>query len=143
MDKTLGQHLSEGVERQQFLLDNADGLEEISFARMLTPDQVADLKDQLSEQCIQLKDVKADKKAHNAMYNEQIKRLETENDKLTDKIREGSDSVTEQCYKIIDQEEGMVGYYDKYGILVLQRPVKREERQTTIMQFSRKTGTEG
>ena len=46
----------------------------------------------------------------------------------------------EQCYKMIDREEGMVGYYDKYGILVLQRPMKREERQTTIMQFNR-TGT--
>ena len=46
----------------------------------------------------------------------------------------------EQCYKMIDREEGMVGYYDKYGILVLQRPLKREERQTTIMEFNR-TGT--
>ena len=140
MDKTLFQNISEGVERQQMLLDNADGVEEISFTRMLTPEQIADLKDELSEQCIQLKDVKADKKAHNAMYNEQIKQLETESDRLTDKIREGADIVMEQCYKMIDQEEGMVGYYDKYGILVLQRPMKREERQTTIMQFNR-TGT--
>lgn len=142
MDKTLGQHLSEGVERQQFLLDNADSVEKISFKRMLTPEQIADLKDELSEQCIQLKDVKDEKKVHNAMYNERIKNLEKESDRLTEKIREGADSVMEQCYKMIDQEEGMVGYYDKYGILVLQRPVKREERQTTIMQFNRKTGTE-
>ena len=84
--------------------------------------------------------MKADKKAHNAKYNDQIKQLETESDKLTEKIREGADSVMEQCYKMIDREEGMVGYYDKYGILVLQRPMKREERQTTIMQFNR-TGT--
>lgn len=141
MDKTLFQSISDGVERQQMLLDNADGVEEISFKRMLTPEQIADLKDELSEQCIQLKDTKADKKAHNAMYNERIKKLETESDRLTDKIREGADSVMEQCYKMIDQEEGMVGYYDKDGILVLQRPLKREERQTTIMQFNRKTGT--
>ena len=140
MDKTLFQNISEGVERQQMLLDNADGVEEISFKRMLTPEQIADLKDELSEQCIQLKDTKADKKAHNAMYNERIKKLETKSDRLTDKIREGADSVMEQCYKMIDREEGMVGYYDKYGILVLQRPMKREERQTTIMQFNR-TGT--
>ena len=113
MDKTLFQNISEGVERQQMLLDNADGVEEISFTRMLTPEQIADLKDELSEHCIQLKDVKADKKAHNAKYNEQIKQLETESDKLTEKIREGADSVMEQCYKMIDREEGMVGYYDK------------------------------
>ena len=37
MDKTLFQNISEGVERQQMLLDNADGVEEISFTRMLTP----------------------------------------------------------------------------------------------------------
>ena len=40
MDKTLFQNISEGVERQQMLLDNADGVEEISFTRMLTPEQM-------------------------------------------------------------------------------------------------------
>ena len=49
MDKTLFQNISEGVERQQMLLDNADGVEEISFTRMLTPEQIADLKDELPE----------------------------------------------------------------------------------------------
>lgn len=38
MDKALGQHLSEGVERQQFLLDNADGV--IKRVKAACPDIV-------------------------------------------------------------------------------------------------------
>lgn len=139
MEKTLFQELPK-LQRIQMLRDNADTAEEIGYSKALSGDQLAELKDKLVENNIQLRDVRADKKAANKMYNDQIKQLEEEGDELTQQLKNKTDYVKEECYKFVEGDE--VGYYNQDGELVYSRPARNEERQMTIQAALRRTGTD-
>lgn len=130
MDKVLGQDIKDPIERAQFLRDNADGIESLGYAKSLPTQELEDLKERLVENNIQLRDVRADKKAANKEYNGQIKQLEEDNDEVTAKLKSRTEFVTEPCYKFVEGDE--VGYYNGEGLLVFQRPARPEERQRTI-----------
>lgn len=140
MDKVLGQEYGNIAERTAFLRDNCDAVEELGYVKPLASEQIEELKDKLVENNIQLRDVRADKRAQNKLYNEQIKQLEEENDGVTKQLKEKSEFVTENCFKFVDGDE--VGYYNAEGVLVYQRPARPEEKAPTIFKLQR-TGTNG
>lgn len=128
------------AERTAFLRDNCDAVEELGYVKPLANEKIEELKDKLVENNIQLRDVRADKKAQNKLYNEQIKQLEEDNDEVTKQLKEKSEFVNENCFKFVDGDE--VGYYNAEGVLVYQRPARPEEKQPTIFKVQR-TGTNG
>lgn len=141
MEQVLGQDY-EGLARVQFLKDNCYAVEKLGYTKAIPSDRLESMKEKLVENNIQLRDVRADKKAANKLFNEQIKQLEEDNDYVTGMLKEKSEYVTEECYKFVDDEKRMTGYYNADGILVYSRPSRPEEMQKTIYQMPR-TGTEG
>lgn len=141
MDKVLGQEY-EGRARIDFLRDNCDAVEDLGYTKQLPNEEIEALKDRLVENNIQLRDVRADKKAANKEFNDQIKQLEESNDEVTGKLKAKSEFVTEACYKFVDNEEREVGYYNSEGLLVYSRPARPEELQKTMFQTLRRTGTD-
>lgn len=141
MDKLLGQEY-EGKARASFLRDNCDAVEDLGYTKALPTEEMEALKDRLVENNIRLRDVKADKKAANKEFNDQIKQLEESNDEVTGKLKNRSEFVCEPCYKFIDQDARQTGYYNSEGLLVYCRPIRPEEMQKTIFQQIRKNGTE-
>ena len=140
MEKVLGQEYGNIAERTAFLRDNCDAVEELGYVKPLANEQIEELKDKLVENNIQLRDVRADKRAQNKLYNEQIKQLEEENDGVTKQLKEKSEFVTENCFKFVDGDE--VGYYNEEGVLVYQRPARPEEKSPNVFRLQR-TGTNG
>lgn len=140
MDKVLGQEYGNIAERTAFLRDNCDAVEELGYVKPYASEQIEELKDKLVENNIQLRDVRADKRAQNKLYNEQIKQLEEENDGVTKQLKEKSEYVTENCFKFVDGDE--VGYYNAEGVLVYQRPARPEEKSPNVFRLQR-TGTNG
>lgn len=141
MDKVLGQEY-QGQDRVSFLRDNCDSVEDLGYTKSLPSDEIEALKDRLVENNIQLRDVRADKKAANKEFNDQIKQLEESNDEVTGKLKAKSVFVTEPCFKFVDEETREVGYYNNEGVLVYSRPARPDELQKNIFRMSR-TGTEG
>ena len=141
MDKVLGQEY-EGKARIDFLRDNCDAVEDLGYTKQLPNEEIETLKDRLVENNIQLRDVRADKKAANKEFNDQIKQLEESNDEVTGKLKAKSEFVTEACFKFIDEETREVGYYNNEGLLVYSRPARPEELNKNIFRTIR-TGTEG
>lgn len=141
MDKVLGQEYN-GKDRVSFLRDNCDAVEDLGYTKSLPNDEIEALKDRLVENNIQLRDVRADKKAANKEFNDQIKQLEESNDEVTGKLKAKSEFVTEPCFKFVDEDEREVGYYNNEGLLVYSRPARPEELNKNIFRMSR-TGTEG
>lgn len=141
MDKVLGQEY-QGQDRVSFLRDNCDSVEDLGYTKSLPSDEIEALKDRLVENNIQLRDVRADKKAANKEFNDQIKQLEESNDEVTGKLKAKSEFVTEPCFKFVDEETREVGYYNNEGVLVYSRPARPDELQKNIFRMSR-TGTEG
>lgn len=141
MDKVLGQEYN-GKDRVSFLRDNCDAVEDLGYTKSLPNDEIEALKDRLVENNIQLRDVRADKKAANKEFNDQIKQLEESNDEVTGKLKAKSEFVTEPCFKFVDEDAREVGYYNNDGLLVYSRPARPEELNKNIFRMSR-TGTEG
>lgn len=142
MDKVLGQEY-EGKARIDFLRDNCDAVEDLGYTKQLLNEEIEALKDRLVENNIQLRDVRADKKAANKEFNDQIKQLEESNDEVTGKLKAKSEFVTEACFKFVDTETREVGYYNREGLLVYCRPGRPEEMQKSMFSPVLRTGTEG
>ena len=142
MDKVLGQEY-EGKARINFLRDNCDAVEDLGYTKQLPNEEIEALKDRLVENNIQLRDVRADKKAANKEFNDQIKQLEESNDEVTGKLKAKSEFVTEACFKFVDTETREVGYYNREGLLVYCRPGRPEEMQKSMFSPVLRTGTEG
>ncbi|KAA3703338.1 hypothetical protein F3F83_20950, partial [Bacteroides salyersiae] len=62
--------------------------------------------------------------------------------KILSDLKVGGEYVKGECYKFIDPDEGMVGFYTPDGYLLEERPMKAEERQRTIQMAVRLTGTD-
>lgn len=129
MERELGKDLEQGKKRVAFLMDNCDAVEEKGYMKPFTPEELARMKESLSETAA-MKDFKA-----------RLEPLTTERKKTLDGLKKKAEFVTERCFKFIDQEAREVGYYNENGDLIESRPAYSEELQTTLFQIGRKTGT--
>ena len=80
-------------------------------------------------------------------YKGKIKPLEERIVKLRDELKAGGDWIKGECYKFVDEEEKMVGFYSPEGYLLEQRTMTQEERQRNVFRAIRgnamdKTGTD-
>lgn len=138
MDKFLGQDKSE-VERINFLANNCDAVEEHGYTRRFSTDELNQKKENLANLSVEINDIEEEKKDAMDTYKDRLKPLNIDKKVLLDEIKKKSEFVNEECYKFIDHEEKIVGYYNKYGELVSSRPIMPQEMQKTIFQL--KTGT--
>ena len=141
MEKFLGQDLPE-TQRWEFLKDNADAVEKIGYMHRFTPEELAQKKELLSEACIKINDIEAEKKEAMDEFKERLKPYNEEKSQLLHDIKNGSEYVDNaECVKILYHEEKMAGFYNKLGELVYSRPIMPQEMQKTI--FNLNTGTNG
>ena len=127
--------------REQILRDSADSIEEVSYHRPFDKEEMRALKDHLSELAIEKNKLEQEKKEAADHYKSLIKPVELDLQKTIHEVKLQSREVTEECFKVVDQEAGEVGYYNGRGMLVQQRPIHPDERQTNIFSLP-KTGTD-
>lgn len=139
MEKMIFQEYSES-QREQMLADNADRVEEVGYMKPFSTEELDTMKDDLSKVVININEVEEEKKAVNQDFKLRLKPLAEDKQKLLNNIKNKSEYVTEDCFKMIDHEEEMVGYYNSLGMLIEARPIRQEERQRTIFNILR-TGT--
>lgn len=128
-------------DRKQILKDNCDKVEEVTYSRSLTPEEMAKQREQLTNASIKLADLEEQKKNADDDFKYRMKPYKQEVDAAIKTLRDKSISVTEECYKFLDEETKMVGYYNANGDLINSRPAFPEELQKTIFADMRKTGT--
>lgn len=134
MEKYLGLEYEDLAEREQFIKDNADSIENMGYTKPIPSDQIEKLKETLADASIKKLEQEEAKKAAVQMYNEEIKGY---------KLKSKSTYVKEPCYKLIDQQTRQVGYYTKEGTLVYQRAARHDELQPNIFKLNpAKTGTD-
>ena len=140
MQKELGKDIKQGVERIDFLDSNCDSVEEKGYMKPFTPEQLNEMKDNLASVTIEINDIEDEKREAMQAFNEQLKPHKEELKELITGIKNKAKFVTEKCYKFIDHDERMVGFYNENGDLIDSRPVYANEMQGTIFQMKR-TGT--
>ena len=129
-------------DRAQFLYDNCDAVEEVTYNKAFTPEELAQKREELTDASIKIADIEEEKKQIVDEYKERLKPLQEVKGEAIRALREKSQTVTEECYKFLDEETKMVGFYNKEGSLVNSRPAFPKELQRTIQMELRKTGTD-
>lgn len=143
MEKFLGQEYQDPNERELYLRDNADAIEQMGYSKPIPSDQIEKLKETLADASIKKLEQEEAKKAAVQMYNEEIKGYKITIKDAADKLKRKSTYVKEPCYKLVDQQTRQVGYYNKEGMLVYQRAARQSELQPRLFAMHPgKTGTE-
>jgi len=140
LDLSLGQDISEQKERVQFLKDNCDAVEDLGYMKRFTPEAITSMKNELASTSIEINDIEIEKKEAMSAYKDQLKPLIEGKKSLLKNIKQKAEFVNEICYKFVDQELKLAGYYNADGDLVSSRPLSPDETQATIFQINR-TGT--
>lgn len=140
LDRELGKDIAlEG--RASFLEDNCDAVEEVTYSRAFEPEELALKREQLTDASIKIADIEEEKKEVMDGFKERMKPLQEQKADAIKALRDKSQTVTEKCYKFLDEETKMVGFYNKEGNLVSSRPAFQRELQKTIQMDIRKNGT--
>ena len=142
MEKFLGQEIKNLEERKTFLLDNADEVEEKTYLKSFDADAMAERKERLAEVSIKINDLEDDIKSYKEAKKLDLKPLREAKTTLLHDIKFKGEVVTEKCFKFVDRDEGMVGFYNDEGLLIESRPATREESQTNIFSLTRKAVNE-
>ena len=140
LDKELGKDIAL-EERASFLEDNCDAVEEVTYSRAFEPEELALKREQLTDASIKIADIEEEKKEVMDGFKERLKPLQEQKSEAIKSLRDKSQTVTEKCYKFLDEETKMVGFYNKEGNLVSSRPAFQRELQKTIQMDIRKNGT--
>lgn len=136
MEKHLGKEYSDS-ERIKFLKDNCDDVHEMDYMRQFTPDELLEMKDKLSEVDIKIDNYQVERKKQTQTIDAKLKVEKEEHKRLLRGLREKSELVSEQCFKFIDEESRMVGFYNSEGDLINSRPAMGNELQKTIFQVQK------
>lgn len=141
MEKTIGKEYKNARDREAFLKDNCDKVEEKGYMKPYTPEELQGHKENLANVSIEIAEIEAEKKAQDAYYKGQLKPLNEQRSQMVSNIKSKSEYVKEICYKFVDQEAKETGFYNSDGDLIESRPATADELQPTIFSMARKTGT--
>ena len=130
-------------EREQILRDSCDQIVEKFYTRKFGAAEMANKRTEACDVAMQISELNKELKEVTADYKGKIKPLTERHDTILDEIRGGGEQVKGDTFKFMFEECGKVGFYDTNGHLVEQRDMTPEERQRTVFQAIRGTGTEG
>lgn len=139
MEKTLGKEYANARERRQFLADNCDEVVEKGYMKPFGHQKLQEFKEKLADVSVKIGDVNERKEAAAAQFKTELKPLAAEYSEYVRNIKQKAEYVTEECYKMVDQDDKMVGFYNADGDLIESRPANLDELQGTIFQLGRAT----
>lgn len=141
MERTIGKEYANRVQREAFLKDNCDTVEEKGYMKPYTPEQLQGHKEELANTSIEIAEIEAEMKQVQAEYKARLKPLKEARNQMVSNIKSKAEYVREICYRFTDQEAKQTGYYNADGDLIEERPATADEMQPTIFAMARKTGT--
>lgn len=142
MQKELGKEFLDPEQRIRFLKDNCDKIEQRGYMKRFTPERIQEMKETLAETSIEINDIEEEKKSMMDEIKSRLDPLVSVRKELLKDIKNKAEFTSENCFKFVDMDEKMVGYYNSEGDLIDARPAMADELQGTIFQIGRKTGTD-
>ena len=132
MDKTLGQSITDAIKRKLFLQDNADEVVKKTYMKQYTTPELQGKKEDLASIEIEISELEAEKQAMLAEIKGKLKPLYEQKGRLVGNIKAKAELVTEECYRITDQDAGETGFYNPEGNLIEMRPATADEMQGSL-----------
>lgn len=132
MEQKLGQDIENPVLRERFLKDNCEKVESQGYMKAFKPEEIESRKTRLAELSIELSDIEDEKSSAVALFKSRMTPLKEERAEILSDIKHKARYVNEQCYKFVDRDERMVGWYNKEGELVASRSAMLDELQLNL-----------
>ena len=132
MNKTIGKDIDNPIQREQFIKDNADKVENKGYMKPYTPEELQGHKEKLANVSIEIAEIEAEMKQVQAEYKGRLKPLKEARANMVSNIKAKAEYVHEPCYRFIDQETKTTEFYNKEGDLVEERPATADEMQPPL-----------
>ena len=136
MERQLGTDIKDVNKRKLFLADNADEVVKKTYMKPYTVPELQGKKEDLASIEIEISEIEAEKQALLASIKGRLKPLYEEKGRLVGNIKAKAELVTEECYRITDQEAGETGFYNAEGNLIEMRQATADEMQGQLFKPS-------
>lgn len=110
----------------------AYGLQEKSYTKNLTPEEIVEKKDEYSEVGLILSEIAREKKEAMDRFKAQEKEPKVHAQILLDAIKYKSEQKHGTLFLVDDQKKGMMYFFDDKGVCVDARPLAKDEKQTRL-----------
>jgi flagellar motility protein MotE (MotC chaperone) len=117
------------ADRKNLLDDNCDTRKETEYYKKLTPDELDEKRESLTEKLIQVSEWKDELKVVQDEFKDRIKPVESVMKGLLTEVKTKQALVTGILYEVADHEAGLMEVFDQDGEFVSSRRLKPEEKQ--------------
>lgn len=124
-------------ERLMVLQENAHKIEQKTYQKILTADELAARREDLSDNCIKLNQLEDELKVVKDDFKVKMDPLKTVHKTLLSEIKTKQTSVDGTLFHMANHDEGMMETYDNEGYLVETRRLRPEEKQGTIFSLGK------
>lgn len=125
-------------ERLVLLQENAHKVEQTTYQKSLSADELAARREDLADNCIKLNQFEDELKEVKDDFKLKMDPLKTVNKTLLTEIKTKQTTIDGTLYHLANHEEGMMETYDKEGFLVASRRLRPEEKQGNVFSFPKK-----
>lgn len=122
-------------ERTTLLQENALKVEETTYQKVLSPDELAARREDLADNCIKLNQKEDELKLIKDSFKIEMDPLKNKNKELLTEIKTKQSTVDGILYHMPNHDEGMMETYDNEGYLIATRRLRPDEKQGNIFSF--------
>lgn len=124
-------------ERSMLLQENATKVEQTSYQKPLSADELAARREDLADNCIKLNQFEDELKEVKDHFKVKMDPLKTFNKTLLTEIKTKQSTIEGLLYHMANHEEGMMETYDGEGWLISTRRLRPDEKQGSIFSLEK------
>ena len=119
-------------ERKRILEENASLIDDATYQRPLTEDELVIKRESLADNYIKLNQEEDELKAIKDSFKKVMDPLKQANRELLNQIKTKQETVNGILYHLAQHEDGMMETYDQDGFLIGTRRLRPDEKQGNI-----------
>jgi hypothetical protein len=126
-------------ERLRVLRESAASIEQTTYRKPLTEDELATHREVFTENCIKLNQFEDELNAQKELYKAKMDPVKNVNKNILSEIKTKQTSVTGELFNVPNFDDNMMESFDGAGELIGSRRLRPEEKQANIYSISSKT----
>lgn len=124
-------------ERLMIMQENAAKIEQTTYQKSLSAEELAARREDLADNCIKLNKFEDELKEVKDDFKIKMDPLKSANKTLLTEIKTKQTEVDGTLFHMANHDDGMMETYDNEGYLISSRRLRPEERQGTIFSLSK------
>lgn len=119
-------------ERVQLLKNNADRIEETTYERELTADELDSKREKFVDNSIKISNLEDELNEQKAKYKNEIDPVKLDNKTLQQEVKTKKTKVKGTLFHMANHEDGMMETYDQAGEMIASRRLRPDEKQARL-----------